>query len=381
MPAILVVDDEKSIRIGLSEFLREDGHDVCTAEDTDKALEYAHTRNFDIVVTDLVMPGASGVELLHRLRENYPRTPVIMMTGGPTIETATEALKSGAFDYLLKPVSAADIRKAVSQALKTKELADEKDRLQHENMKYQRNLEELVEKRTAALQRKERQIADLSRRERELVKRDLHDGICQQLVGITFLADRLQRDLDESPELADTAAQIYRLAHDTVEMARQIATGLNPLMEGARPLSTALDELASNVMVIYDMPCEVKCDKGVAVLDKHVATQLYLIAQEAVRNAAKHSQASRIDILMTSNGGGLKLEISDNGVGFSQKDDGPHDEEAASGRAAEDADPQTHTGMGLDILASRAKIIGADLRIRSDSDSGTSVVCYWQDQG
>ena len=85
MPAILVVDDEKSIRIGLTEFLREDGYEVCSAEDTDEALEYVHARDFDIVVTDLVMPGASGVELLRRVRRDFPRVPVVMMTGGPTI--------------------------------------------------------------------------------------------------------------------------------------------------------------------------------------------------------------------------------------------------------------------------------------------------------
>jgi signal transduction histidine kinase len=151
MATVLIVDDEKSIRITLGEFLRLDGHEVRTAEDADKALALMAQCSFDVVVTDIILPRASGVTLLQQIREQAPDIRVIMMTGEPTVDTAVQAVRAGAHDYLSKPVSKRGLLAAVGQAVRFKALLDEKHRLEAENREYQENLERLVEERTKVL--------------------------------------------------------------------------------------------------------------------------------------------------------------------------------------------------------------------------------------
>ena len=103
MARILIVDDEKSIRRTLGEFLRADGHEVIEAEDADVALRQLNEREFDVVVTDIILPRVNGVELLRRIQAAASHVQVVMMTGEPTVETASESLRAGAADYLSSP--------------------------------------------------------------------------------------------------------------------------------------------------------------------------------------------------------------------------------------------------------------------------------------
>lgn len=158
MANILVVDDEKSIRITLREFLRNEGYAVEVAEDVDQALDLLKQTEFDVVVTDIILPRINGVDLLKAIRAISSNIQVIMMTGEPTVETASESLRQGAFDYLYKPISKTAIIKSVRNALHIKELSDEKIRLEEEKRQYLMNLEEIVEERTKALQQSEARL-------------------------------------------------------------------------------------------------------------------------------------------------------------------------------------------------------------------------------
>lgn len=128
MPNVLVVDDEKSIRVTLKAFLECDGHEVEVAEDAAEAEQQLRTGDFDIVLSDIVLPRVTGVELLRMIRKAAPRVQVIMMTGAPTIETATEVARAGAADYLFKPVAREDILQAVQRAAMVMALLDERER-------------------------------------------------------------------------------------------------------------------------------------------------------------------------------------------------------------------------------------------------------------
>ena len=158
MSRILVVDDEKSMRITLRQFLSNDGHQVQVAEDANTAINLLKTENFDVVVSDIIMPRITGVELLKTVRKISPKTQVILITGEPTIDTAAEALRAGAFDYLSKPVNKDKIITVVANAVKIKALDDERHRLQKMNERYQKDLELLVEKRTKALFESEKHL-------------------------------------------------------------------------------------------------------------------------------------------------------------------------------------------------------------------------------
>ncbi|MCU0588409.1 MAG: response regulator [Syntrophobacteraceae bacterium] len=155
MGNILVVDDERSIRVTVKAFLEAEGHLVETAEDVESAMAAFDDQPFDVVLTDIILPRISGVELLRRVRERSAHAQVIMMTGEPTLETVSQSLRLGALDYLRKPVGKNEILKAVGNALRVKSLIDSKLRLQEENLRYMNDLEELVEERTQALRASE----------------------------------------------------------------------------------------------------------------------------------------------------------------------------------------------------------------------------------
>ena len=148
---VLVVDDENSIRTTLRAFLREGGYNVEVAEDAATAQELLASGDYDVVVSDIVLPRLSGVALLKEIREMAPDVQVIMMTGEPTVNTATESVRAGASDYLTKPVGKDAILRAVGTAAKVRALEDERRLLAEENADYQRNLEELVRDRTQML--------------------------------------------------------------------------------------------------------------------------------------------------------------------------------------------------------------------------------------
>src|SRR5208283_192044 len=147
MASILIVDDEKSIRRTLGQFLRDDGHEVIEAQDADMALQRLTETEFAVVVTDIILPRMTGVELLRRIRATSPYVQVVMMTGEPTVETASESLRAGATDYLFKPITKEAILRVVDNAVKLKTLEDTKRRLEAENRDHRENLERLVQER------------------------------------------------------------------------------------------------------------------------------------------------------------------------------------------------------------------------------------------
>jgi signal transduction histidine kinase len=185
---ILVVDDEKSIRVGLRAFLTDAGYEAEVAEDALVAQGLLAQGAYDVVVSDIVLPGVSGVALLKRIRETAPDVQVIMMTGEPTVETAAEAVRAGARDYLTKPVSKNAILRSVATAAQMKQLVDEKRRLEGENRKYQDNLEKLVIERTQALQdsnqRLEAALVEVQRSQEEIVKQERLSALGQMVSGI-----------------------------------------------------------------------------------------------------------------------------------------------------------------------------------------------------
>ena len=121
-PKILVVDDEQSIREFLEIMLRKEQYDVSTAEDGEKAQEVLKKKNFDLIISDLQMPKVSGIELLKHVKNNYPDTVFMMITAFGSTESAVEAMKLGAYDYLTKPFNIDEVRILLSNALRSKNL-------------------------------------------------------------------------------------------------------------------------------------------------------------------------------------------------------------------------------------------------------------------
>lgn len=151
MARILLVEDEKSIRICMGVFIGDEGHDLHMAESAPEALRLLQNNEFDIVITDICMSEMTGMQLLESIKRTSPNMQVILMTGDPTVHTAAVAVRAGASDYLVKPITRDDILKAISTALRIRGLENQREILEESNKEYSRNLELLVKERTQEL--------------------------------------------------------------------------------------------------------------------------------------------------------------------------------------------------------------------------------------
>ena len=113
---LLIVDDDAVFRQELGDLLQEEGHQVLTAPNVAKALELLEGQDFDVVFTDLKMPRQSGMDLLKEVRSRWPRVLVVMITGYATVDTAVEAMKVGAFDYVRKPFQLEQVHQVLEMA-------------------------------------------------------------------------------------------------------------------------------------------------------------------------------------------------------------------------------------------------------------------------
>ena len=210
--------------------------------------------------------------------------------------------------------------------------------------------------------RLERQILEVSEYEQRQIGGDLHDGLGQDLNGIVMFAHGLAEKLQERGlnEEAKVAAQILQYAKDAADLAHGIAVGLIPMQLEQEGLVAVLGDLASKVQLQSGISCrlEVVGDENVLlwVNTPTLAIHLYRIAQEAVTNAKRHSQAEEIVIELRATDETLTLTIRDDGMGI-------------------DMPISTHSRMGIYLMQYRANIIGGELEIQCGDDGGTVVKC------
>ncbi len=131
---ILIIDDEEGIRFTFERFLTAKQYNVDTAKDFDEALERITDNDYDVIFADIILRGKTGIDVLREINKRKLNCPVIMITGYPNIDTASEAIRLGAFDYISKPVQKETLFHAIDVALQHKALIDEKE-------KYRLNLE------------------------------------------------------------------------------------------------------------------------------------------------------------------------------------------------------------------------------------------------
>jgi DNA-binding NtrC family response regulator len=134
---VLVVDDEFSMRDSLVHWFEKDGYRAGSAENAREALQRLEEERWDAVLLDIKMPGMDGLELQRRIREIDPELPVIMITAFASVESAVQALKEGAFDYVTKPIDPDELSHLVQRAV-------ERRRLQRENVQLRQNVDQLV---------------------------------------------------------------------------------------------------------------------------------------------------------------------------------------------------------------------------------------------
>jgi signal transduction histidine kinase len=227
----------------------------------------------------------------------------------------------------------------------------------------QRGLEQRVEERAQALTREiaererlERDLLEVSEREQRRIGQDLHDGLCQHLTGTALAGHVLAEKLAERglPESSDSR-RIVDYVEEAIMLARGMAKGLHPVEMEADGLMQALDEFAATTSEMFGIKCRFECDSPVLVRNPATASHLFRIAQEAVGNAIKHGEATKIVLSLDAFETGIKLTIDDNGHGIAPN-------------------PSRVGGMGMRIMADRAKMIGATLAIVRSSTGGAELV-------
>ncbi len=204
---------------------------------------------------------------------------------------------------------------------------------------------------------REKQILEVSERERQRIGQDLHDQLCQYLTGIKFRGSRLESHLRKLglPEAQD-AREMVDLLGQSITQAHNLAHGLNPVEFDAHGLMAALRELAARMSRIFQRTCVCRIPRAVPIYDNTVAFHLYRITQEAIINAIKHGRARRILVTLLVQKGAIVLSIQDNGIGFPAK-------------------PRPGSGLGLHIMNYRAAMIGATISIQPRPEGGTVVTC------
>jgi PAS domain S-box-containing protein len=208
--------------------------------------------------------------------------------------------------------------------------------------------------------RLERELQTVSEREQRRIGQDLHDGLGQYLTGIACMVKVLGAKLAEKelPEASD-AQRITAMVNETIAQARDLARGLCPVELETNGLQAALQELASRVTKLFAVTCDFQSPSVVQMYDNAAAVHLYRIAQEAINNAIKHGQSSKIDLSLISANGQIVLTIKDNGTGVINNGHKPN-------------------GMGLRVMNYRAGMIGATVSVEPNPTGGTIVKCVVQ---
>jgi PAS domain S-box-containing protein len=228
--------------------------------------------------------------------------------------------------------------------------------------KQREELEKLRQQRTAFLERQvakrarvEREVIESCAREQRRIAYDLHDGVGQQLVSIAVSAKLLEEQLRlRQPDKAEKASAIVKLANEAAKQVRLTARSI----EGADTvgdLKTALESLAVNMSHTCDVKSMVTSDAALLPISAPVASQLYRIAQEAVRNAVEHGAAREVWVRLTFSNRDMVLTVQDDGEGFNTKTNGH--------------------GMGLRSMRYRAQSIGGSCEVRTSPSKGTIIRC------
>ena len=219
-----------------------------------------------------------------------------------------------------------------------------------------------VTRDVSELRNLERQVLEISDAEQRRIGHDLHDGLGQELTGLAFLTQNLERRLtEENAPAAPEAGRILSLTNGAIDQVRSLARGFSPVELGPDGLRAGLHELSKKIRAVFGVVCEFQCENNVRINDDASGLPLYRIAQEAINNAVRHGKPSHLWITLKTDAGDVVLVVEDDGIGF-------------------DATLPRHEGMGIRVMSYRARMIGAPLDIQNRVAGGTIVTCRYSNR-
>ena len=216
-PLILAVDDEPQICEMLKDFLEDsDEFRVITCSDTSQVLPLVQRESPDLVTLDMNMPGKNGMELLEEIKSYDDDIAVIMVTANRDVQTAIQAVRLGAYDYIVKPMSVAEVILAATRALEHRKLV-------LENRSYQINLERMVREKTFDLEQKVRELSALNSLFQTLLNQRYDAESNNELIHrrLINIADELQSLIVETSSATPQTEEISRseIEHQSADAA------------------------------------------------------------------------------------------------------------------------------------------------------------------
>ena len=384
-PKVLVVDDEDSVVVTIKAILQLDGYDVDTTTSGARAREMVREVEYDLVLTDLRLEDGDGLDVLKAVRESYPETVTIMLTGYASLESAIHALRAGAYDYLVKPSEVEELRATVARGLERRRLGQELHERVAELAELNTSLQRRIDEATVELKERYEQLKELDRMKSQFLSIASHElkTPITAMSGFLQVALRRVRRLSQGNAAAPVAeglngitdqleivyrqtGKLARLVDELLDVSR-IQTGRIEFRYGDVDLSELANEVATRmqltttthaISVRRDSENVVKADRD----------HLEQVLNNLLTNAIKYSPSGgSITIDVRPDDSGVRLSVTDEGIGIPEKE-----LDAIFGlfyrspdRAARDA-----AGMGLGLYISKEIVVRHGGRIWAES-SGT----------
>jgi signal transduction histidine kinase len=354
---ILVVDDEQSVATTIKAVLELDGNEVTAVTSGADALSQLREHEFDIVLTDLRLDDLDGIEILRETQKLWPDTVAIMLTGYASLESAVAALRSGAYDYLIKPSDVDELRATIGRALERRRL---RQRLVE--------LEQLDELKTQFL---------------SMASHELRTPLTA-VSGFMQITRRRMARMGAATDLPEPWREEARKADETLEMAnrqsKKLARLIDELLDVSR-LQQGRVEMRLAEVELADVVREVAermrlLSKGHQIEDKIEGTaaivadrdRIEQVLENLVGNAMKYSpETGRIEMSLSASGANAVVSVRDEGIGVA-----PGEVEKIFGLFYRSPDPRAdHVGgLGLGLYISREIVSRHHGRLWAERNSG-----------
>ncbi len=300
---ILLIDDEKGIRETVGTFLREQGHGVRVASSGDEGLWLLEERPADLVLTDLKMPGISGIEVLRRVRERWPGVEVVLVTGYGTMDDAVEALRLGAYDFLIKPVRLARLELLIRHC-------EERLRFSRDN----RELREVVERLRDLNERKEKFVA--------LANHEIRTPTTVAAGLVSLLAAKAAGLPEEQRRLLESADRALRRLKEVVEdlgdlgLTQAGGLTLHRTSQTVGDLVRGVEDLCEMYGSLRQLAVRTACRVPPERPFHGDVRKLLRAVGALVQNAVKFTpDGGRVGVEVRLEGSDLAVAVADSGVG------------------------------------------------------------------
>ncbi len=381
--AILLIEDEPRLRNNLQILLQREGYRVTTAQNGAQGIKQAEAEPYDLVITDIVTPEVNGFQVMDYLKAHQPDTVVLVMTGYVSTESAVQALRRGAYDYLSKPFDFEIMKITIERAL-------EKVRLQKTLRRYMAELEQKVEERTRELteanQKLEKSLDDLKAAQEHLIQAEKLSALGELVAGVAHELNSPLSTIALSTELATSIGtaesrvktQLERIG-EAAGYCQQIVKSLVSFARKQKPEMASVDVNAlcdkALSLVVYqlkvsniDLEKRFDADLPRTMADPHQLQQVFVnLATNAYQAMSGRPERGKLRVHTSAAAEVIRVTFRDDGPGISRE----HQRKIFDPFFTTKSEG---TGLGLSISYGIVKEHGGEISVESAPGQGTTFV-------